>query len=94
LKKQHFDMEIVPIKLTDDNQFNHCVGALILLKYRGIIHEHPKLIVNDNSGFEQVIAVSTPMKQLVERAKKMAKMDDPLLLVGDTGTGKDLFAKA
>ena len=34
------------------------------------------------------------MKQLVERAKKMAKMDDPLLLVGDTGTGKDLFAKA
>ena len=34
------------------------------------------------------------MKQLVERAKKMAKMDAPLLLVGDTGTGKDLLAKA
>ncbi|MEZ2685021.1 transcriptional regulator TyrR [Proteus vulgaris] len=94
LKKQSFDMEIVPIKLADDNQSNHCVGALILLKYRDAIHESSKLIVSDNHEFEKIIAVSSQMKQLVERAKKMARMDAPLLLVGDTGTGKDLFAKA
>lgn len=94
LKKQNFDMEIVPIKLADDNQSNHCVGALILLKYRDVVHDHSKLIVSDNHEFEKIIAVSSQMKQLVERAKKMAKMDAPLLLVGDTGTGKDLFAKA
>lgn len=95
LKKRKYDMEIVPIKLTDDNQFHHCVGALILLKYHGMQHnEHPKLIANDDSGFAQIIAVSQQMKQIVERARKMAKMDDLLLLVGDTGTGKDIFAKA
>lgn len=94
LKKQNFEMEIVPIKLADDNQFNHCVGALVLLKYNEILQATPKLITNDESGFNRIIAVSAQMKQLVERAKKMAKMDDPLLLVGDTGTGKDLFAKA
>ncbi|WP_100158147.1 transcriptional regulator TyrR [Proteus columbae] len=94
IKKHNFDMEIVPIKLADDNQFNHCVGALILLKYYDVVHDHSVLIVSDNQEFEKIIAISPQMKQLVERAKKMAKMDAPLLLVGDTGTGKDLFAKA
>lgn len=62
-------MEIVPIKLADDNQSNHCVGALILLKYRDVVHDHSKLIVSDNHEFEKIIAVSSQMKQLVERAK-------------------------
>ncbi|OAT21549.1 transcriptional regulator TyrR [Proteus myxofaciens] len=93
-KKQKFDMEIVPIKLVDDEQYYHCVGAFVLLKYSDILHEHASLITHDDSGFNQIIAVSAIMKQIVEQAKKMSKMDAPLLLVGDTGTGKDIFAKA
>lgn len=94
VKKQNFEMEIVPIKLTDDNQYNHCVGAFVLLKHHEVIYDRSKVVANDQSGFDQIIAVTPKMKQLIARAKKMAIMNDPLLLVGETGTGKDLLAKA
>lgn len=44
--------------------------------------------------FEDIIAFSPKMKLLVETAKKFARLDAPLLIQGETGTGKDLLAKA
>ncbi len=34
------------------------------------------------------------MKHVVEQARKLAMLSAPLLITGDTGTGKDLFAYA
>ncbi len=34
------------------------------------------------------------MKHVVEQAQKLAMLSAPLLITGDTGTGKDLFAYA
>lgn len=45
-------------------------------------------------NFEDIIALSPKMKLLVETAKKFARLDAPLLIQGETGTGKDLLAKA
>ncbi|MCP6491990.1 sigma 54-interacting transcriptional regulator, partial [Klebsiella pneumoniae] len=39
-------------------------------------------------------AVSPKMKHVVEQAQKLAMLSAPLLITGDTGTGKDLFAYA
>lgn len=45
-------------------------------------------------SFEQIIAQSRKMQDCLNQAKKFALLDAPLLLQGETGTGKDLIAKA
>nr|MBP9643979.1 transcriptional regulator TyrR [Budvicia sp.] len=41
-----------------------------------------------------IVAVSSKMRQLIEQANKLAMLDAPLLIIGDTGTGKDVLAQA
>lgn len=46
------------------------------------------------SGFDSIIGDSPKMQELKKRALKIAKRDFPVLITGETGTGKELFAKA
>ncbi|MDO4698209.1 MAG: sigma 54-interacting transcriptional regulator [Pasteurellaceae bacterium] len=51
-------------------------------------------MAHQNSDFDQIVAESRKMKTAVEQAKKFAMLKAPLLIQGETGTGKDLFANA
>ncbi len=42
---------------------------------------------------ENIVGISTPIVQLKEMIKKAAKSDSTILIVGETGTGKEMFAK-
>ena len=42
--------------------------------------------------FEGMITVSLPMRAVVRRAMEAANVDVPILITGETGTGKDLLA--
>ncbi|HGO5854728.1 TPA: sigma 54-interacting transcriptional regulator [Mannheimia haemolytica] len=44
--------------------------------------------------FEKIIGQSAKIKEVIAQAKKFANLNAPLLIQGETGTGKDLFAKA
>jgi DNA-binding NtrC family response regulator len=44
--------------------------------------------------FEGIIAVSLPMRAVMRRAMDAAAVDIPVLITGETGTGKDLVAAA
>jgi DNA-binding NtrC family response regulator len=44
--------------------------------------------------FEGIIAVSLPMRAVIRRAMDAAAVDIPVLITGETGTGKDLVAAA
>jgi DNA-binding NtrC family response regulator len=44
--------------------------------------------------FEGIIAVSLPMGAVLRRAIEAANVDVPVLITGETGTGKDLIAAA
>ncbi|WP_340614867.1 transcriptional regulator TyrR [Xenorhabdus thailandensis] len=100
IKEQKYGMNIIPMQLTDENQVVRCAGAVIMLRSgehqpTGYIESsRKKLTVSDDNAFEQIIAVSPKMVHIVEQARKMSMLDVPLLLVGETGTGKDEFAKA
>ena len=49
---------------------------------------------NPQNPFDCFIVQSESMKSAVENAKRFAMFDAPLLIQGETGTGKDLLAKA
>jgi len=63
-----------------------------------------KLRANDNQynvdqvgvpiDFEGIIAVSLPMRAIIRRIMDAAAVDIPVLITGETGTGKDLVAGA
>ena len=49
--------------------------------------------VNEKFSFDAVIGQSKPVLQAIDLARKVAPMDTPVLLTGETGTGKEVFAQ-
>jgi DNA-binding NtrC family response regulator len=50
--------------------------------------------MNALPGFEGLVGESPPMQALFERIRRLAPFDVPVLIVGETGTGKELVAQA
>ena len=50
--------------------------------------------VTQKFGFENIIGKSPQIRETIAIAKKVASADTTVLLLGETGTGKELFAKA
>lgn len=53
-----------------------------------------KIIKNADTGFGSVIGKDPKILASIELAKKVAITDAPVLLLGETGTGKEVFANA
>ena len=51
-------------------------------------------MVSEKFGFENIVSRSPLMKSVFERANAAALSDATVLIVGETGTGKDLISKA
>lgn len=49
--------------------------------------------VQNSDGFGRLIGRAPPFRQAVDRAKRFASAGAPVLLLGETGTGKELFAR-
>lgn len=96
VRGQDYLMDIMPIYQGDeDNQPKSVTGAVIVLKSAARIgRQLQNKNVADNNAFGHIVAVSSKMKQLIEQANKLAILDVPLLIIGDTGTGKDVLAQA
>jgi arginine utilization regulatory protein len=46
------------------------------------------------TGFHTIVTSDSTMKKAINLGRKIAKMDCPLVVYGETGTGKELFIKA
>jgi len=95
IRSQDFLMDLTPIDINDENQASERAGAVVMLKSTVRMgRQLQDLTVNDDSEFDHIVAVSNKMRQVLDQARKLAMLDAPLLIVGDTGTGKDLLAHA
>jgi formate hydrogenlyase transcriptional activator len=50
--------------------------------------------VDRASMFEEIVGVSEPLKKVVSRISRVAPTDSGVLITGETGTGKELVARA
>jgi len=92
---QNFLLEITPVTLEGENATRVLMGAVVMLRSTLRMGRQLQTMTSqDVSAFSQIIAVSPKMRHVVEQARKLAMLSAPLLIVGDTGTGKDLLANA
>jgi len=50
--------------------------------------------IDRSSMFEEIVASSQPMRQVLKQVEKVAPSDSTVLVLGETGTGKELIARA
>lgn len=50
--------------------------------------------IQGDFGFDKIIGTSKAIKEAIQLARKVAPLDTTVLLNGETGTGKEVFAKA
>ncbi|KNE85963.1 sigma 54-interacting transcriptional regulator [Aggregatibacter aphrophilus] len=50
--------------------------------------------LKNTDPFAQIVSKNPRMQDMIEKAKKFALLNVPLLIQGETGTGKDVIAKA
>ncbi|MHA8113823.1 transcriptional regulator TyrR [Kosakonia cowanii] len=92
---QNFLMEITPVHLEGETGEAVLTGAVVMLRSTARMGRQLQNITQqDVSAFSQFVAVSPKMRQVIEQARKLAMLTAPLLITGDTGTGKDLLAHA
>ena len=50
--------------------------------------------IDHSSMFEEIVGSSEPMRQILRQVAKVAPSDSTVLILGETGTGKELIARA
>ncbi|QIH39645.1 sigma-54-dependent Fis family transcriptional regulator [Flavobacterium sp. Sr18] len=50
--------------------------------------------ISDKYSFDSIIGKSKGLEQVIDLAKRVSKTDSTVLLTGETGTGKEVFAQA
>jgi DNA-binding NtrC family response regulator len=50
--------------------------------------------IQSEYNFEEIVGASPPVRDLLEKVKRVAPTDSTVLILGETGTGKELIARA
>jgi len=70
-------------------------GAVIILRTMKTLGRQISLLQSQkDQGFENIIGQSSRMRVLLEQTQRYAELDLPVLVSGETGTGKELIARA
>ncbi|NVK26037.1 MAG: transcriptional regulator TyrR [Gammaproteobacteria bacterium] len=92
---EEFVTDLLPINVTDEEGNVQLVGAVVNLKSHTRLGQQINAFRDDNNeSFVNILANSTAMRRVIREAKKMSQLEAPLLIQGETGTGKELIARA
>jgi transcriptional regulator with PAS, ATPase and Fis domain len=82
---------IMPVKFQDS-----IIGAIVSIRDTRHIHKLVNNVVGYKASytFDDIITKNQKMKSIIELAKKASESDCSILIDGNSGTGKELFAQA
>ncbi|MBD1576998.1 transcriptional regulator TyrR [Vibrio sp. S11_S32] len=88
-------MDVMPVIIMQRSGESLLAGAVVTLKPIVASEVKLKAVSQYNPlGFEHFVGSSNMHQRLINQAKKLAMLDQPLLIEGDTGTGKEMLARA
>ena len=92
---EDFVADILPIHVWDETGANVLAGAVLILKSEARLGQQISAFKQPSESiFAGIQASSSAMRKVIREAKRMVMLDSAMLLVGETGTGKELLAKA
>lgn len=95
IHSKRFIADILPVLVPDETGQDILAGAVINLKSESRLGQHMIAFKKgDAESFNSIQASSNTMRKVVREARRMAQLDAPILIVGETGTGKELLARA
>ena len=90
-----FVADIMPIHVSDEAGEDVLAGAVLILKSEARLGQQISAFKQPSeSNFSGIQASSGTMRKVIREAKRMVLLDSAMLIVGETGTGKELLAKA
>ena len=93
--QQDFVADILPITVDDSDDKTVLAGAVVMLKSEVRLGQQITVFQQHDTGsFDKLITQSPTMQQTIDEAKRIADLDAPILIFGETGTGKEMLAKA
>ena len=92
---ENYVADVLPIRISGDELGTSVVGAVLNIKsQRRLGQQVGAFRQTDSPSFNGIICKSANMKKVLKDAQKMAKLDAPMLMTGETGTGKETLARA
>jgi transcriptional regulator of aroF, aroG, tyrA and aromatic amino acid transport len=93
LRGKPFLLDVAPV---DEGAAGGAAGGVVTLQSPQRVGERLQALHGfpSQGGFDAIVGESPPMRALKARAARVAGVDAPLLVQGETGTGKELVAHA
>ncbi|SHO59046.1 transcriptional regulator TyrR [Vibrio quintilis] len=89
-------LEMMPVHIRNELSESVLASTMIILRMKDHASSGTPLMLplSHDLGFEHFVGVSNRHKQLINQAKKLSLLEQPLLIEGETGTGKEMLARA
>ena len=98
---EDFVADIMPINVAGESNISGednkqiLAGAVLILKSEARLGQQINAFKQPNENtFSGIQASSGAMRKVIREAKRMSQLDSSILIIGETGTGKELLARA
>ncbi|OFC68881.1 transcriptional regulator TyrR [Alteromonas confluentis] len=93
--QQDYLADVLPVTVPDGHNQPILAGAVVILKSEIRLGQQFSAFHQvETDSFDHFITRSAAMAKVVNEAKQIADLDAPVLIFGETGTGKEMIAKA